>query len=50
MIKASKYGDASATYWKLYRSEALTNDKILVKSLRGNTSSMVILVRGDVHH
>jgi hypothetical protein len=49
MIKAPKYGDPSATYWKLYLSEAEINDKNLVESLMGNTSSMVILVRGDAH-
>jgi hypothetical protein len=47
--KATKYGDTSATYWKLYKSEAEMNDKDLVKSLKDNTESMVILVRGDAH-
>jgi hypothetical protein len=40
---APKYGDTSATYWKLYRSEAEINDKNVVESLMGNTSSMVFL-------
>ena len=30
-------------------SEAQINDKNLVESLKGNTESMVILVRGDAH-
>jgi hypothetical protein len=47
--KAPKHGDASATYWKLYRSEAEINDKKFVDSLKGNTDSMVFLVRGDAH-
>ena len=50
MIKAPKYGDTSATYWKLYASEAEINDMNLVKSLMGNTNSMVLLVRGDAHY
>jgi hypothetical protein len=29
--------------------EAQINDKNLVESLKGNTESMVILVRGDAH-
>ncbi|KAF8464556.1 hypothetical protein DFH94DRAFT_824994, partial [Russula ochroleuca] len=41
--KAPKHGDASATYWKLYRSEAEINDKKFVDSLKGNTDSMVFL-------
>ncbi|KAF8468066.1 hypothetical protein DFH94DRAFT_657338, partial [Russula ochroleuca] len=38
-----KYGDTSATYWKLYASEAEINDKNFLDSLMGNTNSMVIL-------
>ncbi|KAH9984592.1 hypothetical protein BJV77DRAFT_1089308 [Russula vinacea] len=41
--KSPKYGDTSATYWKLYASEAEINDMNLVKSLMGNTNSMVLL-------
>jgi hypothetical protein len=49
LIKAPKYGDPNATYWKLYLSEAEINDKILLEGLKGNTKSMVILVRGETH-
>jgi hypothetical protein len=49
VIKAPKYGDTSATYWKLYAAEAEINDTNLVESLMGNTNSMVLLVRGDAH-
>jgi len=38
-----KYGDASASYWKLYEHESQINDKNFVESLMGNTNSMVIL-------
>jgi hypothetical protein len=48
-IIAPKYGDTSATYWKLYGSEAEINDENLVDSLKGNTGSMVFLVSGDTH-
>ncbi|KAF8468062.1 hypothetical protein DFH94DRAFT_816708, partial [Russula ochroleuca] len=41
--KPPKYGDTSATHWKLYASESEINDMNLVKSLMGNTSSMVLL-------
>ena len=47
--KAPKYGDTSATYWKLYTSEAKINDNNFVENLKGNTDSMIILVRGDAH-
>jgi hypothetical protein len=43
---APKYGDTSATYWKLYGSEAEIYDENLVDSLKGNTGSMVFLVSG----
>ena len=43
----SKYGDASASYWKLYEHEAHINDKDFVESLKGSTESMVFLVRSD---
>jgi len=46
---APKHGDASATYWKLHGLEAEIYDKNFVKGLKGNTNSMVILVRGDLH-
>ena len=41
--------DTSATYWKLYGSEAETYDENLVDSLKGNTDSIVFLVSGDAH-
>ena len=47
--KAPKYGDTSATYWKLYGSEAEIYDEKLVEGLKGNTGSMVFLVSGDEH-
>ncbi|KAI0277847.1 hypothetical protein BC826DRAFT_1113672 [Russula brevipes] len=40
---ATKYGDTSATYWKLYMSEAEISDKKFVESLMGDTKSMVFL-------
>ncbi|KAI0290608.1 hypothetical protein BC826DRAFT_912971, partial [Russula brevipes] len=42
-IKVTKYGDTSATYWKLYASEAETHDEKFVQSLKDNTDSMVFL-------
>ncbi|KAH9956983.1 hypothetical protein BC827DRAFT_1378332 [Russula dissimulans] len=39
----AKYGDTSATYWKLYVSEANVNDRKFIESLRGDTGSMVFL-------
>jgi hypothetical protein len=45
----SKYSDSSAAYWKLYMSEAEINDKKFIDSLRGDTKSMVFLVRDDIH-
>ncbi len=52
-IEGPKYppkdGDTSATYWKLYASEAENYDKNFVNSLKGNAESMVFLVRGDLH-
>ena len=45
----SKYGDASASYWKLYGHGARVGDKNLVDGLMNNTNSMLILVRGDAH-
>ena len=48
-IIAPKYGDTSATYWKLHESEAEIYDKNLVDTLKGNTESMVFLVSGDTH-
>ena len=46
---APKYGDTSATYWKLYGSEAEIYDENLVESFKRNTSSMGFLVSGDAH-
>jgi hypothetical protein len=46
--KVAKYGDTSATYWKLYGSEAEAYDKKYIESLRGNISSMVFLVRDNI--
>jgi len=43
------YGDTSAAYWELYESEAVINDNKLVERIKGNTQSMVFLVRGDTH-
>ena len=48
-VTTSKYGDTSAAYWKLYVSEAEINDKKFIKGLRGDTESMVFLVRDDIH-
>ena len=48
-IIAPKDSDTSATYWKLYGSEAEIYDKNLVDTLKGNTESMVFLVSGDGH-
>lgn len=45
----SKYGDASASYWKLYGRGARVGDKNLVDGLMNNTNSMLILVRGEAH-
>ncbi|KAI0290603.1 hypothetical protein BC826DRAFT_913018, partial [Russula brevipes] len=42
-MKVTKYGDTSATYWKLYASEAETHDEKFVQSLKSNTDSMVFL-------
>jgi len=41
--EVSKYGDTSATYWKLYGSEAEAYDRKYVENLRGDTESMVFL-------
>lgn len=38
-----QYGDTSATYWKLYASEAEIYDENFVNTLKGNTESMVFL-------
>ena len=48
-VTTSKYGDTSAAHWKLYVSEAEINDKKFIKGLRGDTESMVFLVRDDIH-
>lgn len=45
----SKHGDTSATYWRLYMSEAKINDEKLIESLRGDTNSMVFLVRDNLY-
>jgi hypothetical protein len=45
----SKYSHPSAAHWKLYMSEAKINDKKFIDSLRGDTESMVFLVRDDIH-
>jgi hypothetical protein len=43
--KVAKYGDTSAAYWNLYASEADVFDKKYVERLKGDTESMIILVR-----
>jgi hypothetical protein len=48
-VTTSKYGNTCATYWKLYMSESEINDKKFIVSLRGDTKSMVFLVRDDIH-
>lgn len=47
--RASKHGDTSATYWRLYMSQAKVNDEKFIERLRGDTNSMVFLVRDNTH-
>lgn len=48
-VRTPKHGDASAAYWKLYGNGSRINDKNLVGTLMNNTSSMIIMVRGDTY-
>ena len=46
--EAAEYGDSSATYGKLYASEAEISDQKLVDTLTGDTQAMLILVNSDI--
>jgi hypothetical protein len=48
-IIAPKYGDTSATYWKLYGSKTEINDENLIDSLNGSCGTIAFLVSGDAH-